>query len=78
VQTYSRSDVRQAFEYLGVTNKHAIAEAIAKHIPAFARYVPPPRKLWRTEHYQMGILDAAALALTYFWGATRDKPRPPE
>ena len=46
VYLYSREDVRGAFGYLGAVNKQVIAEVIAKHIPAFERYVPPPRKPW--------------------------------
>jgi Holliday junction resolvasome RuvABC endonuclease subunit len=66
VRTYSRARVRFAFSYLGPANKHTIAEAIAKHIPAFDRYLPPPRKPWMTEDARMGLFDAAALALTFF------------
>ncbi|WP_156527887.1 hypothetical protein [Bradyrhizobium stylosanthis] len=42
------------------------AERIAKHIPAFEQYVPPPRKPWMSEDRRMGLFDAAALALTFF------------
>jgi hypothetical protein len=63
---YSREDVRGAFGYLGAVNKQIIAEAIAKHIPVFERYVPPPRKPWMSEDARMGLFDAAALALVFF------------
>jgi hypothetical protein len=63
---YSREDVRSAFEHLSVTNKYELAEAIAKHIPAFERYMPPPRKLWMSEDARMGLFDATALILTFF------------
>jgi Holliday junction resolvasome RuvABC endonuclease subunit len=66
VYAYSRAQVREAFEPFGLTNKHSIAEAIAKHIPAFDRYLPPPRKPWMSEDSRMGLFDAAALALTFF------------
>lgn len=66
VYTYSRDKVREAFWHLGATTKEALAEIIAKHIPAFERYVPPPRKPWKSEDARMGIFDAAALALTFF------------
>jgi Holliday junction resolvasome RuvABC endonuclease subunit len=69
VYAYSRAQVRQAFRHLGLANKHSIAEAIAKHIPAFERYVPPPRKPWMSEDGRMGLFDAAALALTFFHSA---------
>jgi Holliday junction resolvasome RuvABC endonuclease subunit len=63
---FSRADVRQRFGYLGIATKDTIAAAIAKHIPAFERFLPPPRKLWKSEDARMGIFDAAALALTFF------------
>ena len=66
VYAYSREEVRSAFGELGLPNKHSMAEMIAKHIPAFERYVPPPRKLWMSEDARMGLFDAAALALVFF------------
>ena len=42
-----------------------IAETIAKHIPAFDRYLPPPRKPWMSEDPRMAVFDAVALALTF-------------
>jgi hypothetical protein len=66
VYAYSRENVHEAFGYLGAVNKQTIAEAIAKHIPAFERYVPPPRKPWKSEDARMGLFDAAALGLVFF------------
>jgi hypothetical protein len=66
VFTFSRAEVRQHFAYLGSVTKETIAAAIAKQIPAFERFLPPPRKLWKSEDARMGIFDAAALALTFF------------
>jgi hypothetical protein len=73
VHAYSRERVREAFWSCGATTKQALAEMIAKHIPAFERYLPPPRKLWKSEDARMGIFDAAALGLTFFQG-TSDGP----
>ncbi len=70
VCAYSRAQVREAFEPFSLANKHAIAEAIAKHIPALERYLPPPRKPWMSEDARMGLFDAAALALTFFQNLT--------
>jgi len=64
---FSRAEVRQCFAYMGAVTKDTIAAAIAKHIPAFERFLPPPRKLWNSEDARMGIFDAAALALTFFY-----------
>lgn len=63
---YSRAQVRQCFGHLGPATKHSIAEAIAKHIPAFERFLPPVRKIWMSEDAHMGLFDAVALALTFF------------
>jgi len=67
VRSYSRARVREAFALPEPATKEAIAEAIAKHIPAFERHIPPPRKPWTSEHARMGLFDAAALALTFYW-----------
>ncbi|MCA1530462.1 hypothetical protein [Bradyrhizobium yuanmingense] len=67
VFAYSRAQVRTAFdEYGGPPTKQTLAELIAKHIPAFEQYVPPPRKPWMSEDRRMGLFDAAALALVFF------------
>jgi hypothetical protein len=47
--------------------KEAIVNAVAEEIPALRRHIPPPRKPWTSEHARMGVFDAAALALTFFW-----------
>ena len=63
---YSRAEVYSCFASAGFVNKQTLAELIAKHIPAFEQYVPPPRKPWKSEDARMGIFDAAALALAFF------------
>ena len=63
---YSRTQVRQRFAHLGSVSKQAIAEHIAKHIPAFERFLPPIRKIWKSEDARMGLFDAAAVGLTFF------------
>jgi Holliday junction resolvasome RuvABC endonuclease subunit len=72
VFAYSRATVQTEFAYLGLPNKQSMAEVIAKHIPAFERYVPPPRKAWMSEDSRMGIFDAAALGLVFFQKAGTD------
>jgi hypothetical protein len=56
----------RAFAGVGVINKRQLAEAVAKHIPAFQRYLPRVRKPWMSEDSRMHLFDAAALALTFF------------
>jgi len=62
----SREDVRKQFEYLHSPTKHQIAIAIARHVPAFERLLPPVRKPWMSESGRMGIFDAAALIFAFF------------
>jgi Holliday junction resolvasome RuvABC endonuclease subunit len=66
IHAYSRDQLRDAFEYAGAANKQGVAELIAEHIPAFERYVPPPRKPWMSEDPRMGLFDAAALGLVFY------------
>jgi hypothetical protein len=65
VFAYSRAEVYGAFESQRLTNKQTLAELIAKHIAAFERHVPPPRKPWKSEDARMGLFDAAALGLLF-------------
>jgi hypothetical protein len=67
IRSYSRVEVRKAFAPHGLVTKEGIAITVARHIPAFERYVPPPRKPWMSEHARMGLFDAAALALAFTW-----------
>ena len=63
--SYSRTCVRQAFGGVNAT-KESIAKAIAVHVPAFERYLPPTRKAWMSEDARMGLFDATALVIAFF------------
>jgi hypothetical protein len=69
--TYSRDEIYRGFNSMGFANKQMLAGLIAKHIPAFERHVPPPRKPWMSEDARMGLFDAAALALLFFQKANK-------
>ena|SRR5690348_8023663 len=64
--TFSREEVQQTFNYLGIVNKQIVAETLARHIPALEQYLPPPRKLWRAEDPRMSLFEAAALLWKFF------------
>jgi hypothetical protein len=61
---YSRRQVRDHFP--PHNTRQQIAETIAKHIPAFESFLPPVRKIWKSENPHMSLFDAAALALTHY------------
>lgn len=62
----SRREVKRCFERFGARTHYEIAMAIAKRIPAYERFLPPPRKLWMSEDPRMSIFAAAALAIAFF------------
>lgn len=66
VHRYSRQAVQECFGQFGARTRYEVAVAIATRVPAFERFLPPPRKLWMSEDARMGIFRAAALALTYY------------
>lgn len=68
--TYSRSRVRQCFAMNGLRSRHAMAEAIAKHIPMFKRFLPPVRKIWMTEDPRIGLFEAIGLILVFYQSHT--------
>jgi hypothetical protein len=63
---YSRDEVYGTLRAFGVSNKQQLAQFVAKHIPAFERFVPPPRRPWMTEDTRMALFDAAALGIVFF------------
>ncbi len=62
----SRSAVLKLFAETNAHSKDEIAAAVAKTIPELASRLPPRRRIWESEHYSMGMFEAAALALTVF------------
>lgn len=71
ISSFSRAEIRQHFAYVGSSNtKDAIAQTIAKHIPAFERFLPKPRKPWESEGARMGLFayranDAVAILVRF-------------
>jgi hypothetical protein len=65
VRRVSRRDVNRAFVGFE-SNKYEVASALALQFPDLALRLPPRRKCWQSEHYRMGIFDAAALGVAYF------------
>ena len=66
VFSYSRRQVRTYFP--PPHTRRQIAETIANHIPAFEGFLPPIRKIWKSENPHMSLFDAAALVLTHYQG----------
>lgn len=66
VKLYARDQVMKTFISDGDGTKHALAEIIAKKFSEqLGPHLPPKRKPWNSENYQMSVFDAAALALVF-------------
>ncbi len=64
VALLSPEQMRRIYFADGQGTKHALAEIIAHRFPAeLGPRLPPKRKAWVSEYYQMGIFDAVALAV---------------
>lgn len=65
VHMVERADVRQRFRESGNRTKYQIASTIAQMFPELRLKLPPKRRPWQTEHYNIAIFDAISLALAY-------------
>lgn len=66
VKLFSHEQLQRIYFGDGEGTKHALAEMIAKRFPEeLGSRLPPKRKPWVSEYYQMDIFDAVALALAF-------------
>jgi RNase H-fold protein (predicted Holliday junction resolvase) len=61
-----------AFAEAGAATKCEIAKVLAERFPALARSLPPVRKPWMTEDHRLGIFDAVALLVAFFYAERED------
>jgi hypothetical protein len=71
VHVLSPRDVRKMFSERS-TNKYEIASAVAAGLPELRTILPPKRRPWESERYNMSIFDAAAVGLAHFEPATEE------
>jgi len=67
VVKYSSERIKEVFSFFDVNNKQQIAQKICEWLPELSPRIPPERKPWMTEDSRMGIFDAVALVLTYYY-----------
>jgi hypothetical protein len=66
VKLFSHDQLQRIYFANGQGTKHALAEIVAKRFPdELASRLPPKRKPWVSEYYQMDIFDAVTLALAF-------------
>jgi hypothetical protein len=66
IRWVSEQSLAQFFQKSGVVTKQQIAANMAELFPDIAWKLPPPRKPWQPEHWQMPLFDAIALGFGYF------------
>ena len=67
VYQYTREQMWEVFEQYHAYTKYEIAKVIVNAFPAFAKHLPPKRKIKDGEHYRTGMFDAMALGLTHYY-----------
>ena len=66
VRLFSREQVLKLLVSDGKGTKHDLAEFVANQFPEqLGSKLPPKRKAWMREHYQMGIFDAVGLVFAF-------------
>jgi len=66
VKLFSREQILKLLIPDGQRTKHALAEIVAKQFPEqLGSKLPPKRKAWMREHYQMGVFDAVGLVFVF-------------
>jgi hypothetical protein len=61
----SRKMVKACFQAQGFTSKHLVASHLAERFPDLAWKLPPRRKSWQREEWNMSLFDAAAAGVAY-------------
>lgn len=67
IKKYSKRQIRDTFSVLGSNTKFEISVQIMKWYPELESIIPPKRRPWKPEHYQMGVFDAFALLTTHWY-----------
>lgn len=63
---FRRSQVQRIFSAVGAESRFQIADAVARHVPSLAPYLPSPRRPWEAEDKRLSVFSAAALVLTFY------------
>lgn len=66
VRNYTRRDVARAVTGDSGATRHEVAQAVAKHIEAFAYRLPPQRRPWESVDRRLALFSAAGLAFALY------------
>jgi GTPase len=77
VRFIDREEIQQAFRIFRGSTKDEIAATLVDIFPELLARLPPPRKVWQTEHHAMIVFDAIATGFAY-WQRNGAQPSLPE
>lgn len=64
---YGAGDVSEVFAVFGAEKKFSRARLICKWLPELTPRCVPYRRAWQSEHYRIGIFQAIALIIVYYY-----------
>ena len=67
IAKYSKMQIRDIFSFYGANTKFEISVQIMNWYKELESIIPPKRRPWKPEHYQMGVFDAFALMITHYY-----------
>lgn len=74
-RSFSRLEIRAAFQAFGETSKFGIAKSISSQLPELAPSMPRFRKPWMSDDHRMPLFTATSLGLTYLYTRSSVKDR---
>lgn len=67
IRCLTRDKVKKYFHAQGLTTKYLVASRMAQMFPDLEWKLPPQRKKWQREAYNMCVFDAAAVGVAHFF-----------
>jgi hypothetical protein len=70
IRLLEQNALRATFRNLNCETKAEISAALSRFFPNLAWQLPPPRKIWDSEHPRQSVFDAIALGFAYWQWVT--------
>ncbi|MEM7206500.1 MAG: hypothetical protein AAF434_01625 [Pseudomonadota bacterium] len=74
---FSPGDIERVFGAFGAHTKYERAKQIAQWLPSVSPRLPKARQWWIREDYRLGIFEAIALAITFYYQYYEEQPHEP-
>lgn len=67
LKKYTRLMIKGVFSCLDAHNKYDTANFLVTRFPELHSKLPPKPKIWKGQHYRMGVFDSVAFAFAYYY-----------